>query len=89
LLYFQLALACQCRLAVQNKQTTLGLPEVMLGILPGGGGTQRLPRLVSLPTALDMILTGKNVKANKAKKLGIVDILVNRLGPGIDMPEEK
>jgi len=62
---------------------------VMLGILPGGGGTQRLPRLVSLPTALDMVLTGKNVKADKAKKLGIVDILVNRLGPGVGTPEEK
>jgi enoyl-CoA hydratase/long-chain 3-hydroxyacyl-CoA dehydrogenase len=61
----------------------------MLGILPGGGGTQRLPRLVSLPTALDMVLTGKNVKADKAKKLGIVDILVNRLGPGVGTPEEK
>jgi len=61
----------------------------MLGILPGGGGTQRLPQLVSLPTALDMVLTGKSIKADKAKKLGIVDILVNRLGPGVGTPEEK
>lgn len=74
---------------MNNKQTSVGLPEVMLGILPGGGGTQRLPQLVSLPTALDMVLTGKSIKAEKAKKLGIVDILVNRLGPGVGTPEEK
>lgn len=61
----------------------------MLGILPGGGGTQRLPKLVALPTALDMILTGKTLKADKAKKLGLVDIVVNRLGPGVSTPEEK
>lgn len=61
----------------------------MLGLLPGGGGTQRLPRLIPIPTALDMILTGKTVNANKAKKFGLVDIVVNRLGPGIGTPEEK
>lgn len=61
----------------------------MLGILPGSGGTQRLPRLVPLPTALDMPLTGRNVKADKAKKFGLVDLLVNRLGPGITSAEEK
>lgn len=82
-------MACHYRLAVNNNQTRLGLPEVMLGILPGGGGTQRLPKLVALPTALDMILTGKTLKADKAKKLGLVDIVVNRLGPGVSTPEEK
>lgn len=61
----------------------LGLPEVMLGLLPGAGGTQRLPKLISLPNALDMELTGKTVKADKAKKFGIVDMLVDPLGPGL------
>lgn len=61
----------------------------MLGLLPGGGGTQRLPRLVSLPNALDMTLTGKSLKADKAKKFGVVDLLVDELGPGVATPEEK
>ncbi|KAL6424814.1 hypothetical protein ACFW04_010029 [Cataglyphis niger] len=84
----EVALACHYRLAVNDKQTRLGLPEVMLGLLPGGGGTQRLPQLIPVPTALDLILTGKTVDANKAKKFGLVDIVVNRLGPGIGTPEE-
>lgn len=67
----------------------LGLPEVLLGLLPGGGGTQRLPQLISLPIALDMILTGKTLKADRAKKIGLVDLVVNRLGPGVGTPEEK
>lgn len=82
-------MACHYRLAVNNKQTRLGLPEVMLGILPGGGGTQRLPKLVPLPTALDMMLTGKTLKADKAKKVGLVDIVVDQLGPSANTPEEK
>lgn len=61
----------------------------MLGLLPGAGGTQRLPQLISLPTALDMILTGKTVTVDRAKKFGLVDIVTNRLGPGIGTPEEK
>ncbi|KAM0727992.1 Trifunctional enzyme subunit alpha, mitochondrial [Formica fusca] len=84
----EVALACHYRLAVKDKQTRLGLPEVMLGLLPGGGGTQRLPQLIPIPTALDMILTGKTVTADKAKRFGLVDIVVNRLGPGIGTPEE-
>lgn len=60
----------------------------MLGLLPGGGGTQRLPKLTSLLTALDLELTGKNVKADKAKKLGLVDLLVAPLGPGLKSAEE-
>lgn len=79
----EVALACHYRIAVKDKKTGLGLPEVMLGLLPGAGGTQRLPRLVSLPNALDMELTGKTVKADKAKKFGIVDMLVDPLGPGL------
>ncbi|KAL0101610.1 hypothetical protein PUN28_019028 [Cardiocondyla obscurior] len=84
----EVALACHYRLAVNNKSTKLGTPEVLLGLLPGGGGTQRLPQLIPLPTALDMVLTGKNIKPDKAKKLGLVDIIVNRLGPGVGSPEE-
>lgn len=60
-----------------------------LGLLPGAGGTQRLPKLTALPNALSMALTGSMVKADKAKKFGIVDLLVNRLGPGNTTPEEK
>lgn len=82
-------MACHYRLAVKDAKTNLGFPEVMLGLLPGAGGTQRLPRLTALPNALDLILTGKNIKADKAKKFGIVDGLVNRLGPGVNTPQEK
>lgn len=59
----------------------------MLGLLPGAGGTQRLPRLTSIPTALDMALTGKTVRADKAKKLGLVDLLVDPIGPGLADPQ--
>ncbi|XP_052747083.1 trifunctional enzyme subunit alpha, mitochondrial [Bicyclus anynana] len=82
------ALACKYRIAVKDAKTGFGLPEVMLGLLPGGGGTQRLPALTSIPTTLDLALTGKTVKADKAKKLGIVDLLVSPLGPGIGQPEQ-
>lgn len=84
----ELALACHYRVATKDKKTSLGLPEVMLGLLPGAGGTQRLPKLAGIPTALDLELTGKNVKADKAKKLGIVDLLVAPLGPGLKSAEE-
>ena len=66
-----------------GMKTGLGLPEVMLGVLPGGGGTQRLPKLVGLPTSLDMALTGKTLQAKKAKKAGLVDKVVEALGPGL------
>ncbi|XP_050361969.1 trifunctional enzyme subunit alpha, mitochondrial [Nymphalis io] len=81
------ALACKYRIAVKDSKTGFGLPEVMLGLLPGGGGTQRMPKLTSIPTTLDLALTGKTVKADKAKKLGIVDLLVSPLGPGMGQPE--
>uniref|UniRef100_A0AC34RC90 Enoyl-CoA hydratase n=1 Tax=Panagrolaimus sp. JU765 TaxID=591449 RepID=A0AC34RC90_9BILA len=81
------ALACHYRIAVNDSKTNLALPEVMLGLLPAGGGTTRLPRLVSLTTALDMLLTGKNIKPKKAKSIGLVDLVVEPLGPGADKPE--
>lgn len=84
---FELALACHYRIATKDKKTTLGLPEVMLGLLPGSGGTQRVPKLASIPTALDLELTGKSLKADKAKKLGLVDLLVAPLGPGLQSAE--
>lgn len=61
----------------------------MLGLLPGAGGTQRLPKLAGVPTALDMMLTGKTLKADRAKKAGIVDQLVVPLGPGIKPAEQR
>jgi 3-hydroxyacyl-CoA dehydrogenase/enoyl-CoA hydratase/3-hydroxybutyryl-CoA epimerase len=69
----ELALACTYRLASDARKTSLGFPEVQLGVLPGGGGTQRAPRLLGVQAALDLILTGKQVKAQKALKLGLVD----------------
>lgn len=88
-LALQVALACHYRIAVKDRKTAVALPEVMLGLLPGGGGTQRLPRLTSVPTTLDMALTGKNIRADKAKKLGIIDLLVDPLGPGLEPPEKR
>mgnify|MGYP001810053148 CR=1 FL=1 len=73
----ELAMACAYRIASEHPKTTLGLPEVQLGILPGGGGTQRLPRLVGLATALDLMLAGKTVKARKAKSIGLVHEVVH------------
>ncbi|MCA3015853.1 MAG: fatty acid oxidation complex subunit alpha FadJ [Myxococcaceae bacterium] len=70
------ALACDYRVATDSPQTTLGLPEVQLGLIPGAGGTQRLPRLIGAQASLDLILTGKSLKAKKALKLGVVDEVV-------------
>ena len=72
----EVALSCHYRLATDNSKTILGLPEVMLGLLPGGGGTQRLPKLIGIQKALDMMLTGKNIKPAKAKKMGLIDDVV-------------
>src|SRR5450631_857194 len=69
----ELALACRYRVVVDEPGTRLGLPEVMLGIVPGWGGIKRLPRLTGAPAALDLLLTGRTVDARRAKKLGIAD----------------
>jgi 3-hydroxyacyl-CoA dehydrogenase/enoyl-CoA hydratase/3-hydroxybutyryl-CoA epimerase len=72
----EVALACRYRVATDDPKTVLGLPEVQLGLIPGAGGTQRLPRLVGVPTALDLILTGRSLKARRAQKAGLVDEVV-------------
>lgn len=73
----EVALACHGRVASESPKTRLGLPEVMLGVIPGAGGTQRLPRLVDLQVALDMVLSGKQLNAKKALKAGLVDDVVH------------
>jgi 3-hydroxyacyl-CoA dehydrogenase/enoyl-CoA hydratase/3-hydroxybutyryl-CoA epimerase len=69
----ELALACRYRVVVDEPSTRLGLPEVMLGIVPGWGGVKRLPKLVGAPIALDMMLTGRTVDARRAKRIGLAD----------------
>ncbi|SJZ67353.1 fatty acid oxidation complex subunit alpha FadJ [Pantoea eucalypti] len=69
----ELALACDARICSLDDKTRLGLPEVQLGLLPGSGGTQRLPRLIGVQQALPLILTGKTLRAKQARKLGVVD----------------
>jgi len=75
----ELSLACDLRVATTAAHTKLGLPEVQLGLIPGLGGTQRLPRLIGVPDALDMIATGRQVPAKKAFKLGLVDEICDPL----------
>jgi 3-hydroxyacyl-CoA dehydrogenase/enoyl-CoA hydratase/3-hydroxybutyryl-CoA epimerase len=73
---YELALACKYRICSDHKTTMIGLPEIKLGILPGFGGCQRLPRLVGLPIAADLILNGKTVPAKTALTLGLVNEIV-------------
>src|SRR5688572_6598231 len=70
----ELALACSFRLATANAK--MGLPEIKLGLIPGYGGTQRLPRLIGEARALEMILTGRTVDAAEAERIGLVNRLV-------------
>jgi 3-hydroxyacyl-CoA dehydrogenase / enoyl-CoA hydratase / 3-hydroxybutyryl-CoA epimerase len=72
----ELALACHYRVCSDDAKTQLGLPEVQLGLLPGSGGTQRLPKLISVQQAMKMMLTGASVRAQQALKYGIVDDMV-------------
>ncbi|NQY75001.1 MAG: enoyl-CoA hydratase/isomerase family protein, partial [Candidatus Margulisbacteria bacterium] len=73
----EFALACTHRVASDNPKTQLGLPEVSLGIIPGFGGTQRLPKLIGLQNALPIILTGKPVNGKKALKISLIDGLIS------------
>ena len=73
----EVALACHYILASDDPKTVLALPEVMLGLLPGGGGTQRLPRRIGLPEALPMMLTGRRLRAGRALRMGLVDALTS------------
>ncbi|NXK35092.1 ECHP enzyme, partial [Piprites chloris] len=70
----EVALGCHYRVA--HVKARMGLPEVTLGLLPGAEGTQRLPRLIGVPAALDMITTGKHIPATEALRLGLVDEVV-------------
>lgn len=73
----EIALACHGRIATLSNKTKLGLPEVQLGVLPGMGGTQRLPRLVGVQAALDLLLTGRQLDAKRALRMGLVDEVVD------------
>ena len=72
----ELALACTYRVASSDDSTRIGLPEVKLGIFPGWGGSVRLPRLVGAPAAMDMMLTGRALRASNARAIGLVDQVV-------------
>ncbi|MBP9706218.1 MAG: enoyl-CoA hydratase/isomerase family protein [Oligoflexales bacterium] len=72
----EFSLACTWRVITDHDKTQLSLPEIKLGLIPGAGGTQRLPRLIGLQTALDMILTAKTIRARKALKIGLADAVV-------------
>ena len=74
----ELSLACHYRIASGHSKTIMALPEVKLGILPGTGGTQRLPRLIGIQKSLNYMLTGKNIYARQAYKMGLVDELVHK-----------
>ncbi len=69
----ELALACRYRVVVDEPGTRLGLPEVMLGIVPGWGGIRRLPRLTGAPAAFDLLLSGRSIDARRAKRIGLAD----------------
>lgn len=74
----EISLACHGRVCSDDPRTKIALPEVKLGLLPGAGGTQRLPRLVGLQKSLDIMLTGKNIFPYPAKKMGLVDEVVDK-----------
>jgi 3-hydroxyacyl-CoA dehydrogenase/enoyl-CoA hydratase/3-hydroxybutyryl-CoA epimerase len=74
----ELSLACHYRVCSDSSKTVFALPEVKLGILPGTGGTQRLPRRIGIQKALTYMLTGKNMYARQAKKMGLVDEVTHK-----------
>ncbi|WP_442966609.1 3-hydroxyacyl-CoA dehydrogenase NAD-binding domain-containing protein [Psychrobacter sp. I-STPA10] len=69
----EIALACHHRIVIDSPKTKLGLPEVKLGLLPGGGGTQRLPRLLGIQKALELMTQGKELRPDAAKAIGMID----------------
>ncbi|WP_279378767.1 enoyl-CoA hydratase-related protein [Psychrobacter sp. JCM 18903] len=69
----ELALACHYRIVIDSPKTKLGLPEVKLGLLPSGGGTQRLPRLVGIQSALELMTQGKELRPTAAKDMGLIN----------------
>lgn len=73
----ELALSCMYRVCTDHPKTVFALPEVQLGIIPGMGGTQRLPRLIGVRNALDMILAGRNIRAKRALQMGLVDEMMH------------
>lgn len=73
---FELCLACHHRVLGDRPRTRIGLPEVTLGLLPGGGGTQRLPRMIGIPAALPLLLEGRRLTPQQAMQAGLVDALV-------------
>lgn len=74
----EMSLACTARIISDDPRSKMALPEVKLGLLPGSGGTQRLPRLVGLQASLDMMLTGRNIFPYRARKIGLVDEVTNK-----------
>lgn len=74
----EVAMACHYRVATEDSATKFSQPEVQLGLLPGGGGTQRLPRLIGLQKSLTYLLTGKNIYPRQAYKMGLVDELTHK-----------
>jgi 3-hydroxyacyl-CoA dehydrogenase/enoyl-CoA hydratase/3-hydroxybutyryl-CoA epimerase len=76
----EISLACRYRVASNDPSTKIGLPEVMLGIFPGWGGSARLPQLVGAPAAMDMMLTGRSLSASAARAIGLVDKVVDPSG---------
>ena len=76
----EISLACRYRVASNDPSTKIGLPEVMLGIFPGWGGSARLPRLIGAPAAMDIMLTGRSLSASAARAIGLVDKVVDPAG---------
>ena len=76
----ELILACHYRIASEHPATSFSMPEVQLGLLPGLGGTQRLPRVIGVQKALEHILTGKNVYPSRARRMGMIDATIHREG---------
>ncbi|MEZ4269626.1 MAG: 3-hydroxyacyl-CoA dehydrogenase NAD-binding domain-containing protein [Myxococcota bacterium] len=72
---YELAMACHHRVALDSPRIQVGLPEVTLGVIPGGGGTQRLPRMIGLQNAMEVILQGQSRRAPKAQQTGLIDAL--------------